>query len=191
MLSEHLKKFFRSLARKIVARLVKRRLKQGVVMGGEFFVQHRRAGQVIGRYPADDPIVNGGLDDILNVWGHGGAQTNPWYAFLISGYGDPALDNADTMGSHAGWTELEDYDEATRPAYVEAAASSQVMTNVASPATFTISDTATVYGIGLCSDNVKGASDGTLWCTAAFSAEIPVVDGDELNVVYQLTASRV
>ena len=93
------------------------------------------------------------------------------------------------------FTETAAYDEATRPAFTEAASSSQSITNSADKATFTASGTKTFYGAGLVGGgtaaNTKSdtAGGGTLLCYGAFSTAQPVIDGNVVNLTYTITAS--
>ena len=79
---------------------------------------------------------------------------------------------SDLMTGHAGWTEVVDYSESTRVSYVHGnQASSQLITNSASPARFTISQDATSIGGGfLVSDNTKGGTAGTLMSVGALGS---------------------
>jgi hypothetical protein len=96
-----------------------------------------------------------------------------------------------------GFTESSAYDEATRPAFVEAEATAKVTTNSASKATFTISATKTIYGAFLCgggsTPNTKGdaAGGGTLFASSKFATAKDVVDGDILMVVCSITLADV
>jgi hypothetical protein len=96
------------------------------------------------------------------------------------------------MSSHAGWTEVTDYTEATRPAATFAAATNanpSVVTNTASKAVFSINGTTTVGGAFLTSNNTKSGTTGTLFSAADFQApgDRSVVSGDVLNVTYQFS----
>ena len=96
----------------------------------------------------------------------------------------------DTMTSHAGWTENQNYSEANRPAYNEAAASSQSITNSANPASFSINtDSQTIAGAFLASDNTKGGTTGTLICAVDFSSSRSADNGDTLEVTYTISAA--
>jgi hypothetical protein len=88
-------------------------------------------------------------------------------------------------------TECTAYDETTRQAYNEAAASSQSTTNSANKATFTFNATKTIYGAFLASASAKSATTGTLFSAAAFSSSKSVISGDQLLLTYTFTASSV
>ena len=55
-------------------------------------------------------IVNVGLDDILDKYYKGSTYTASFFVGLTDG--TPTVAAADTMASHAGWTEVTAYDEA-------------------------------------------------------------------------------
>jgi hypothetical protein len=134
-------------------------------------------------------IVNVGLKDMNDKYFTGSAYTATWYLGI---YGAAASNNpvaADTMASHAGWTEVTDYSQATRPQAVFAAATTadpSVITNSASVAVFSMNATTTVGGAFLTSDNTKGGTSGILFSASDFAApgDRSVVSGDTLNLTY-------
>lgn len=157
---------------------------------GRFRVEHfDRNGNRKAIYDFNNDIVNVGKNDILGVYFSGASQTgsSSWCIGLISNSGYSALAAADTMASHAGWTEFTGYSQANRVAWGPGSASSQSVTN-ASAATFDINATGTVKGIFVVNQNTKGGTTGTLWATALFSADVPVTNGDQLKVTYTVNA---
>jgi hypothetical protein len=134
-------------------------------------------------------VVNVGLKDMNDKYFTGSAYTAAWYIGL---YGAAASNNpaaGDTAASHAGWTEVVPYSNATRPAATFAAATTadpSVITNSASPASFSIDATATVGGAFLISDNTKSGSTGVLFSASDFDApgDRSVASGDQINVTY-------
>lgn len=143
------------------------------------------------KWVAETPnlVVNVGLQYMAGVALTSTAQITSWYIGL---YGAAASNNpaaTDTMSSHAGWTEVTAYSEATRPAATFAAATNanpSVVTNSASVAAFSINGTATVGGAFLTSNNTKSGTTGTLFSAADFQSpgDRSVVNGDTLNVTY-------
>jgi len=137
-------------------------------------------------------VVNGGLQDMNNKYFLGSAYTATWYIGL---YGAGSTNNpaaSDTMSSHAGWTEVVPYSQATRPACTFATpttANPSVATNSASPAVYSINATATVGGAFLTSNNTKSGTTGTLYSASDFTSpgDRSVVSGDTLNVSYTLS----
>ena len=161
-----------------------------VAAGGVFKVTCIGAdGQVKWEENLKNLVVNVGLKDMNDKYFTGSAYTAAWYIGL---YGAAASNNpaaGDTAASHAGWTEVVPYSNATRPAATFAAATTadpSVITNSASPASFSINATATVGGAFLISDNTKSGSTGVLFSASDFAApgDRSVASGDTLNVTY-------
>lgn len=129
-------------------------------------------------------ITNAGLDHILNVVLHGTTPVSPWYVGLKN-TGNVAA--ADTLATHGGWTENAEY-TGDRKEYVEAASSSQSVTNSANKASFAItSDSQSIYGAFLAS--AATGTTGTLLCVANFSSAKSADNGDTLEVTYTISAA--
>jgi len=134
-------------------------------------------------------VVNAGLQYMAGSALTSVTQITSWYIGL---YGAAASNNpaaGDTMSSHAGWTEVVPYSNATRVAAVFATATTanpSVVTNSASPASFTINATSTVGGAFLTSGSAKSGTTGTLFSAADFGSpgDRSVVSGDTLAVTY-------
>lgn len=138
---------------------------------------------------AGNIVVNAGLDYLLDAGLHGGSQITTWYLGLTSA--TPTVAAGNTMGSHAGWTEVTAYDEATRVTWVEGAVSGQSVSNTASPADFTINANGTdIGGAFLTSVNTKGDTTGTLYAAGAFTAgNKSLDDNDTIAVTFTATAA--
>lgn len=139
-------------------------------------------------------VVNAGLKYMAGAGLSAETQITAWYIGLYGAGASNTPAAGDTASSHAGWTEITPYSNATRPAATFAAsttANPSVVTNSASPASFSINATATVGGAFLISDNTKGGSTGTLFSAADFQSpgDRSVVSGDTLNVVYTFSLS--
>ena len=106
----------------------------------------------------------------------------------LKGGGSPAA--ADTMASHASWSEITDYSESTRPTFSHAAAASQAITNSASKAQFSINATTSVYGIFCVTNNTKGGTTGTLISATNFASAKSADNGDTLEATYTVTAAN-
>jgi len=159
---------------------------------GEWLAECYRDGKLIWVERTHNIITNDGLNHILDIVLHGSTQITTWYCVLSE------TDTAAAAGMTYAvpvFTETTAYDEATRPAYNEAAASSQSITNSASKAVFTISGTKTMYGAALVGGGTAGntksdtAGGGTLLCYAKFTASRAVVDNDVINLTYTLSAA--
>ncbi|MGJ0509582.1 MAG: hypothetical protein ACR652_21160 [Methylocystis sp.] len=132
-------------------------------------------------------VTTAGATDLLAKYFKGSAYTAAWYVGLYKGTG--TLATADTMASHAGWTDSTDYSNASRPAWTGGTPSAGSVDNSASVAVFNINATATILGAYLVSDNTKGGTTGVLYGEAAFGASRSVISGDTLNVTVTLTAA--
>ena len=153
---------------------------------------HDKDGNLKWEDEAPNLVVNEGLQDMNAKYFTGTTYTAAWY---LGVYGSGATNSpaaGDTMASHAGWTEVTDYSQATRPACTfgtPTTANPSVATNSASPATFSINGTTTIGGAFVTSNNTKGGTTGTLYSAADFSApgDRSVVSGDTLSVTYTLS----
>ena len=161
--------------------------------GGVFTVQcFDKDGNLKWEAKKNNLVVNVGLKDMNEKFFTGSSYTATWYIGL---YGAAASNNpaaADTMSSHAGWTEVTAYSQATRPQAVFAGATTadpSVISNTASPAVFSVNGTTTVGGAFLASNNTKGGTTGILFSAADFQApgDRSVVSGDILNVTYSFS----
>ncbi len=156
-------------------------------IGGVFtFECYDKDGKLKWKDTAKNAVVTEGLNHILDVEFHGTAAAATWYIGLIkTAYTGNA---ADTLGSHAGWTEAvatTDYTGA-RPAWTEGATAAGVITNAAT-VDFACLTSITLKGAFLASttDNT-----GKLFCTAAFTGgDQAVNNGDTVKVTYTITAS--
>jgi hypothetical protein len=134
-------------------------------------------------------VVNEGLAYMAGTALTSVAQITTWYIGLYGAGASNTPAAGDTMASHAGWTEVVPYSNATRVAatFVTATtANPSVVTNAASPATFNINATSTVGGAFLTSGSAKSGTTGTLFSAADFSApgDRSVVNGDIISVTY-------
>jgi hypothetical protein len=134
-------------------------------------------------------VVNAGLNDSLDKHLKGSSYTAAWYVGITAG--TPTFAAADTMSSHAGWTEVTAYTQANRPTLTLGTVASQSVDNSASKATFSINANGTVIGGAfVVSNNTKGGTTGTLYGGGAFAAGNKTLDnGDTLDVTVTLTAS--
>ena len=158
--------------------------------GGVFTVQcHDQAGNLKWEENVPNLVVNVGLQDMNTKYFSGSSYTATWYLGLYGAGASNTPAAGDTMASHAGWTEQVGYSQATRPACtfgVATTADPSVISNSASPATFSINATATIGGAFLTSNNTKSGTTGILFSAADFAApgDRNVVSGDTLSVTY-------
>lgn len=158
---------------------------------GVFTLECYRKGKLIWTDRCSNLLTNEGLDHMLDVTLHGKTLISPFYVVLSE-------TNTTPLATHdyavPGYTETTAYDEATRPEYEEAAASSQSITNTANKATFTIDATKTIYGGALVGgsstkSDVTDAATHVLLCSALLGTARAVLDDDVINVTYAVSAA--
>jgi len=137
----------------------------------------RRTGEIRWKTRVQNTVVDVGLDDWLDKYLKGSAYTAAWYIGLTDG--SPTVAGADTASSHAGWSEITNYDEAARQALTLGSVASQSVNNSAAVATFTINASVTIGGGFVISDNTKGGTTGTLLSVAAFAEGDKAADDDD------------
>nr|MBC8360947.1 hypothetical protein [Candidatus Desulfatibia profunda] len=152
--------------------------------------EHFRAGKLIDQWEYDNVCTAEGLNAMLDIMFHAATQITTWYVEIFETDTTPA---DGTTYAVPVYTPSTAYDEATRPEYVEAAASTKSITNSANKAVFTISATKIIYGAALVgggtAPTTKGdvAGGGTLFSGSKFAASKSVVDNDVLNVTITIT----
>ena len=158
--------------------------------GGIFTVRCRdKEGNLKWEQKSHNLVVNVGLADMNTKYFKGSGYTAAWYLGI---YGPAASNNpssTDTMASHAGWTEVTAYSNATRPAATFGAATTadpSVIANSASPGQFLVNASANVGGAFLTTGDGKGGSSGTLFSASDFASpgDRTVQNGDVLSVTY-------
>lgn len=167
----------------------------GLMMGGRLDIavfNNREEMKLISQSHTTGVVTAEGINALLNVMFHEATQITTWYC---------VISETDTAGADGltyavpSFTEWEAYDEATRPAYTEAAASGKSMTNSANKAEFTANATKTLYGAGLVGGgtdpNTKGdaAGGGTLFDYGKFAASQPVVSANVVQLTITLTGA--
>jgi len=158
--------------------------------GGVFHVQcHDAQGNLKWEVEEHNLVVNVGLQDMNTKYFSGSSYTATWYLGLYGAAASNTPAAGDTMSSHAGWTEVVAYSQATRPQAVFGTATTadpSVISNSGSPAVYTINGTTTVGGAFLTSSNTKGGTTGTLFSAVDFSApgDRAVVANDTVTVSY-------
>jgi hypothetical protein len=133
-------------------------------------------------------VVNTGLQHMNTQFFKGSNYTAALYLGLITG---PGASNvyaaADTLASHAGWTEFVNYSGARKLVTFGTAttADPSVISNALAPASFSITSTGGVVA-GAFLTTVDSGNSGVLFSEANFQApgDRPVVSGDVLNVTY-------
>jgi hypothetical protein len=137
-------------------------------------------------------VVNQGLANMNGAYFAGTAQTTTWYLGLVTGPGSgTTFAAADTLASHAGWTESSAY-AGNRKAVTFGSPTSgspsgeSAISNSASPSSFVMNATVVIGGAFLAS--VATGTSGILFSEGDFTGGDKSVDsGDTLNVTYTFT----
>ena len=150
---------------------------------------HDKDGNLKWQADSKNLVVNAGLAYMAGTALTSVTQITSWYLGLYGAGSSNTPAAGDTMSSHAGWTEVVAYSNATRVAATFATATTanpSVATNSASPAVFNINGTTTVGGAFLTSGSAKSGTTGTLFSAADFGSpgDRSVVNSDTLSVTY-------
>ena len=130
-------------------------------------------------------VTDEGLNALLNIMFHGTTQITSWYILV---YETNTTPNGNTTYAVPVFTECVAYDESTRVALNEAAASGKSISNTANKARFTFNATKTIYGGALVGGGTgaatKGntAGGGTLFCASLLDAPKAVTDDDYIDI---------
>jgi hypothetical protein len=158
-------------------------------------IEHYRGGDLIAQDHVHNVCTAEGLNALLDIMFHGATQITTWYIAIFET--DTTPSDATTYATPVYTETNAAYDGATRPEFVESAASSKSLSNTANKASFTMNATKTIYGAALVgggsAPSTKGdtAGGGTLYCAAKFTTSKAVEDDDVLKVTVTLTASDV
>jgi hypothetical protein len=156
-----------------------------VGVAGRFMVTCRDAeGNIRWEDGFPNLVVTTGKNDLLNKYFLGSAYTA---AFFVGLKGVGTIAAGDTMASHAGWTDITGYSNATRPAFTAASSTAGSSTNSASPAVFNINATNTIAGCFITTSSTVGGTAGTLFSAADFASSRAVLSGDTLTVTYTVS----
>ena len=162
--------------------------KDGMRAGGVFHVQCLdKDGNLKWETSEHNLVVNEGLQNMNTEYFKGSTYSASFFLGLVTGPGSgTTFAAADTLASKA-WTEYTDYSGSRKAVTFGTAttADPSVISNTASPASFTISGAGgTVAGAFLCT--VASGTSGVLFSESDFQSpgDRVVVSGDTLNVTY-------
>jgi hypothetical protein len=132
-------------------------------------------------------VVNEGLVDMNTKYFKGSTYTASFFLGLVTGPGSgTTFAAADTLASHAGWTEFTNYSGSRKTVtFGTATTADPSVLATSSAVAFTISGAGgTVAGAFLCT--VASGTSGVLFSEADFQSpgDRVVVSGDTLNVTY-------
>ena len=168
----------------------------GVYGGGVFHFQcFDKDGNLKWEDKAHNLVVNVGLQDMNTKYFKGVTYSAAWYLGLITGpAASTTISAGDTLASHGatgsgGWTENTDYSGNRKSVSFGTASTADpsVISNSASPSSFSMTGTATIAGAFLAS--VDTGTSGVLFSASDFQSpgDRSVVNGDTLNVTYQFS----
>lgn len=149
-------------------------------------VECMRNGRLLWVEEFDNLVTTAGRNKYLDATLRTGQSTPAWYVFLKA---TGTVVAADTMASHSGWSEDTNYSNASRPAWTGGTVANGSVDNSASPASFTMNGTTTIYGAGLVDNATKGGTTGTLLGANDFASSRSVINGDTLNVTVTCSLS--
>jgi hypothetical protein len=145
---------------------------------------HDRLGNLKWVEEFDNLVVGEGLSKYLDATLITGLASPTWFVGLK---GTGTVVNADTLASHAGWSEINPY-AGNRPAWTPGSitgTTTKTIDNSASKAVFTITAALTVYGAFMASVNTGTA--GIMIGAGDFGTPRAVEIGDTLSVTVTCT----
>ncbi|GEP11826.1 hypothetical protein [Methylobacterium gnaphalii] len=154
---------------------------------GVYTIEHRNAaGELLYSEEFKNLVVTSGKNLLLDTFLSGSSYTAALYLGLVDGASAPTFAAADTLASHAGWTENQGYSNAGRPAATFNAAVAGAKASVS--IVFNINASGTIAGCFLCTSATKGGTTGTLISAGAFAGGNRLLQsGDTLSVTYNLS----
>lgn len=158
----------------------------GIRLAGRFIITCRGStGERKWEEYIENLVVNEGLQYILDSAFLGSSQVTSFFIGLTGT--TPSAAAANTLTTHAGWTEVSAY-TGNRKAWTKVR-SSQTLSNSASKGSFSIDENDTTCG-GALVGTVSTGTAGKLICVGAFTGGDKTADsGDTVEVQYDLAAA--
>lgn len=130
------------------------------------------------------------LNDANNVAFRGATKRAAWYVAPIDGTdmetdGTVVAAAADTSASHAGWTELTNYDEATRPQWSPTQADDTILANT-TMMTLTATTNMTIGGYALFSSSTKSETASMLMGAKIYDSPVKILAGETGKIPIRL-----
>ena len=145
--------------------------------------------RLLERWESWNGICDAGIRDMFDQY-FGGGSGRSWFLAPISAADFVGVDNEnDTMSSHVGWSEVDSYDEATRPAWGPDATAGTIISNSVK-VEMTINDAVDMQGMFVTSNSTKGGTTGILFSTSVFDDIRSYQAGKVAKTIYQLQGLR-
>jgi len=168
----------------------------GIAFHGDVFTDHFRKGRLIHSCnQGHNTFTTEGMARLLNIVFRAQATEAAIYCGIFKNNVTPAVGDtaAVKLGAAGTYGECQDADydspATNKPAYTIASTSTASCTNAASPASFTMNASITIYGAFLSTAAAKTATSGTLFCAKAFSSSRAVIADDVLSVTYVISCT--
>ena len=130
-----------------------------------------------------------GLSNILSVYFAQASAAAAFYSAPFSDNEEPA-NTLTAANFNSTLTEFTNYTQTARPTWAKDAEAGQVIANATTPARFTIAPGGgTVWGAALVTSSAKSGTGGLLVCCAKFAAARVLLEGDNLDIEYAITAA--
>lgn len=141
---------------------------------------------------AENTVTTIGVNTLITSFFKNTAPPTAWYVGCMKGSA-PTVDIADTMASHAGWTEIagSDVTEANRQTFVGGTVAAGAVDNSASKARYTGNASWTAQGLFMVDNNTIGGGTGTLYSGAAYAEGSAAMQSGyllDLQATVQVTA---
>ena len=168
----------------------------GIAFHGDVFTHHYRRGELI-HFCNQGPntFTTEGMARIINIVFRAQTTESAIYCGIFKSNVTPAVGDtaAAKLGAAGTYGECQDADydspATNKPAYTIVSTSTASCTNAASPASFTMNASITIYGAFLSTAAAKTATSGTLFCAKAFSSSRAVIADDVLAVTYTISCT--
>ena len=174
----------------------KHQRESGLNFHGHVYTDHFRDGKLLHHCDqGGNTFTTEGMARILNIVFRAQTTEAAIYVGIFKSNVTPAVGDtaAAKLGAAGTYGECQDADydspATNKPAYTIVSTSTASCTNAASPASFTMNASITVYGAFLSTQAAKTATTGTLFCAKAFSSSRAVIADDVLSVTYVISCT--